>query len=141
MDIRDITPTYSVSPRIGPNNVPALANAGFSTLISNLPDAETYPGTQSEDMAKACEAAGIRFVYNPVRGGELTFETMETQKEEGLNAEGRTIAYCASGTRSAVLWAILQAGQQPVDAILSATAGAGYNLEGLRRQLDAMAKR
>lgn len=141
MDIRDLTQTYSVSPRVQPAEVPAIAQAGFTTIISNLPDGETLPGSQSADMAKACETAGIRFVYNPVRGGELTFEMMETQKEEGLNADGRTLAYCASGTRSAVLWAVLQAGQTPVDDILLATEKAGYNLFGLRPQLDAMAKR
>ena len=38
------------------------------------------------------------------------------------------IAYCRSGTRSATLWALTQAGRQPADAVLSTAAGAGYDL-------------
>lgn len=140
MTFNDLSPTYSVSPFVQPDAAAAIAAAGFTTVISNLPDREAPPGMRAADMAAACTAAGLRFVHNPVSGGELTFEIMETQKEEGLNAEGRTLAFCASGGRSAVLWAILQAGHMPVDDILNAAAQAGYPLGGLRPQLEAMAR-
>lgn len=36
MDIRDITPTYSVTPQIEPADLPDIAAAGFTTVICNL---------------------------------------------------------------------------------------------------------
>lgn len=140
MTFRDLSPTYSVSPFLQPGQAQSIADAGFSTVISNLPDQEAPAGMRASDMQAACDAAGLRFVHNPVSGGELTFEIMETQKEEGLNADGRTLAFCASGGRSAVLWAVLQAGHMPVDGILDTAAKAGYPLAGLRPQLEAMAR-
>jgi len=37
------------------------------------------------------------------------------------------------------MWALAQAGQMPTDDILTATASAGYQLDGLRGQIDALA--
>jgi len=49
------------------------------------------------------------------------------------------LAYCASGTRSSVIWSLGQAGHLSTDEILAATAQAGYQLDQLRPALDAMA--
>jgi uncharacterized protein (TIGR01244 family) len=49
------------------------------------------------------------------------------------------LAYCASGTRSSILWSLIQAGQMPTDDILRATQEAGYELGGMRGQIDALA--
>jgi hypothetical protein len=37
------------------------------------------------------------------------------------------------------MWALANAGDMETDQILAATAAAGYPLEGLRGQIDAMA--
>jgi uncharacterized protein (TIGR01244 family) len=50
------------------------------------------------------------------------------------------LAYCASGTRSSIVWSLGQAGKMPTDAIIAATAQAGYDLAGMRGQLDMLAK-
>ncbi|MEL7029054.1 MAG: sulfur transferase domain-containing protein, partial [Pseudomonadota bacterium] len=67
-----------------------------------------------------------------------------TQLEQ-LNAAaaehaGRTLAYCRSGTRSAMLWALTQAkfGDNDVSEILEAAASAGYDASPLARQLEAL---
>jgi uncharacterized protein (TIGR01244 family) len=55
-------------------------------------------------------------------------------------AKGPVLAYCASGTRSSIVWSLGQAGKMPTDDIIAETAKAGYDLAGMRRQLDALAK-
>ncbi|MBT6544024.1 MAG: TIGR01244 family phosphatase, partial [Rhodobacteraceae bacterium] len=54
------------------------------------------------------------------------------------SADGPVLAYCASGTRSTVIWALGQIGTLPVDEILNQAAQAGYDLSGLRPTLQGL---
>lgn len=141
MDVRQITPDYAVSPQIDPADIPALAEAGFVAIICNRPDHEIGPDQSSAAMRAAAEAAGLRFIDNPVENGALT-EAMVANQAETIDASGGPVfAYCRSGTRSTIVWALGQAGKMPVDEILGAAARAGYALDGLRPQLEAIAAR
>jgi uncharacterized protein (TIGR01244 family) len=134
MDMRRITPDYSVSPQIAPDDMPDIAAAGFRTVICNRPDSEIPVELSSEVMRIAAEAAGLKFVDNQVTHQTMTPERVRTQAE--AMADGPVLAYCASGTRCSVLWSLVQAGTLPIDEILQATARAGYDLSGLRPRLD-----
>jgi len=48
-------------------------------------------------------------------------------------------AYCASGNRSSMVWALSQAGKLPVDTMIEAAARQGYALDHLRPQIAALA--
>jgi len=52
---------------------------------------------------------------------------------------GPVLAYCASGTRSTVIWALGQTGKMAVDDILATARAAGYDLQSLRPALEAQA--
>jgi uncharacterized protein (TIGR01244 family) len=141
MDIRPLTDRYAVAPQILPEDFAALAADGVTTVICNRPDMEVPPELQADAMRAAAEAAGLRFVENPIMGGGLTLEAIETQGTALTEAEGNVLAYCASGTRSAIVWALSQAGQMPTDDIIAATARGGYALDGLAPQIEALAAR
>lgn len=138
MDIRRITPDYAVSPQIEPEDLPEIVAQGFRTVVCNRPDAENPLELSSEVMRVATEAAGLRFVDNPVTHPTMTPDRIATQAQ--ALEHGPVLAYCASGTRSSVLWSLAQAGRMPADEILSVTARAGYDLSGLRPRLEAAAK-
>lgn len=89
----------------------------------------------------AAKDAGIAFVTIPVTHQGMNLEMIEAQKAAMDGSEGPTLAYCASGTRSSIVWALGQAGEMPADDILAATAAAGYELGGMRPQIDALANR
>lgn len=141
MDIRPLTPTYAVSPQIEPGDLPAIAAAGFTTVIDNRPDAEIPPDWHTDPMRRAAEAAGLVFVANPVIGGMLTEANVEAQARAIAAAPGPVLAYCASGNRSSVVWALAHAGRMPVDDLIGLPARHGYQLEWLRGQLDALSGR
>ena len=134
MDIRPITPAFAASPQIDPADAAAIKAAGFVTVICNRPDAEVPPSHQADAMRQAIEAEGLTFVVNPVTHQGLNAEMVEIQKNAA--AAGKTLAYCASGTRSTIVWALGQAGEMPADEIIAAGANAGYDLSGLRGRLD-----
>ena len=141
MNIIEITPEYSVSPQIGPEDIGLVTQSGFTTVICNRPDGENPPHLSMEAISAAVEAAGLIFVGNPIAGPSLTHYAFDRQRGAISKSSGPVLAYCASGTRSAVLWAFAEIGARTVDDILSATARAGYALDGLAPQLEAMARR
>lgn len=139
MDIRALTPAYAVSPQIEPADIPALKAAGYTTVIDNRPDAEIPGEVQTDAVRAAAEAAGLTFVANPVIGGALTQANVDAQRAAIEAATGPVFAYCASGNRSSVVWALASAGTMPVDDLIGIPARFGYQLEHLRPTLEQLA--
>jgi uncharacterized protein (TIGR01244 family) len=140
MDIRPLTETYAVSPQIMPEDLAMIAQAGFTTVICNRPDGEIPPEVQAEAIRAAAEAAGMRFVLNPVIGGAITFDNVTAQGEAIAQSTGPVLAYCASGNRSSIVWALSQAGKQPTDTLIAIPARHGYALEPFRATIDDLAQ-
>lgn len=140
MDIRPLTEAYAVSPQIDPADLPAIKAAGYTTIIDNRPDGEIPPSHQTDEMRAAAEALGLEFVANPVIGGALTMDNVTAQSEAIAAAKGPILAYCASGNRSSIVWALANAETRPADELISLPAQHGYQLEHLRPTLEAWAR-
>jgi uncharacterized protein (TIGR01244 family) len=141
MDIRAITPDYAVSPQIEPGDLPAIKAAGYVTVIDNRPDGEIPPHLHTDAMRQAAEALGLMFVANPVIGGALTMDNVTAQGAAIAASSGPVFAYCASGNRSSIVWALANAGTRPTDELVGLPARFGYQLDHLRPQIEALAKR
>ncbi|MEO0485656.1 MAG: TIGR01244 family sulfur transferase [Pseudomonadota bacterium] len=139
MDIRRISDTYAVSPQIEPTDVPEIAAAGFTCVVCNRPDLEIPIELHAQVMRAAVEAAGLMFIDNPIEGRAMTIENVAAQDQALTSADGPVLAYCASGTRSSIVWCLSQAGSMPTADIINAAAEAGYDLSFMAAQLDAFA--
>ena len=136
MDIRQITDKYHVSPQIEPGDASALAEAGFRLVICNRPDGEIPEPLHAEQVRAAVEAAGMTFAEHPLTHQTMTPENIGRQFGFVDDAAGPVLAYCATGTRCTVVWALSQAAHVDADEILRVAASAGYQLDGLRPRLD-----
>ncbi len=136
--MRKITETYFVAPQIDPADMSAAVDAGVTTIIANRPDGEVPPSHQQAAIRSAAEAAGLTFVELPVTHQTMTAEIVSKQAEAIANAEGNVLAYCASGTRSTIVWALGMAmtQQMPIDEIIAAAAQGGYDLSNARPMLE-----
>lgn len=140
MDPRMITDRYHVSPQIDPEDAQAIRDAGYSVVICNRPDAEVPPSHQYDALKSALEAVGVSMVPLPV-----THQTLSPQIAQDQHAaidgagDGKVLAYCASGTRSTIVWALGAAGSVPTDEIIARAAEAGYDISGMRATLDSLA--
>jgi uncharacterized protein (TIGR01244 family) len=141
LDIRRLTDAYAVAPQIAPEDLPAIRAAGFTTVIDNRPDGEIPSDLHTDSMRRAAEAAGLAFVANPVIGGALTMENVTAQAAAVAAAQGPVLAYCASGNRSSIVWALAHAGKMPTDDLIGIPARFGYQLAHLRPQIEALAAR
>jgi sulfide:quinone oxidoreductase len=135
VDIRRVTDTFAVAPQISPDDVEAIAAAGYRTLVANRPDGEG--GTEQPRMgpirAKA-ESLGMTFVALPFSGAP-TPEVIERTGAILSEAPTPILAYCRTGTRSITAWALVHGGQGMADEIVEAAAGAGYDLSGISELL------
>ncbi|MEM8578981.1 MAG: TIGR01244 family sulfur transferase [Pseudomonadota bacterium] len=137
MDIRKLSDTFHVSPQIAAEDVPAIAALGVVHIVCNRPDAEVPPSHQAVAIRAAAEAAGLGFTELPLTHMTMTPENTAAQVAVQDVAGGPVLAYCASGTRSTVAWALGSAGDLSVDAVLGAARDAGYDLANLRPTLEA----
>lgn len=140
MDIRPIAEGYAVSPQIAPEDIPEIAAQGFTTVICNRPDAENPVELQAGAIRAAAEAAGLRFVENPMAGGGLTMAHIDAQRAAIDEADGPVLAYCASGNRSTILWALANAGRRPTAELLQAGARYGYQVPQFRDLIERLAQ-
>ena len=131
-DIRSVTDTFSVAPQITPEDVEAIAAAGFRTIIANRPDGEGGLDQPRMGAVRAkAEEHGLTFIALPFSGAP-TPEIVERTGQILSQAETPVLAYCRTGTRSITAWALVHAGQGAADDIITAAAGAGYDLSTLR---------
>ena len=135
MDIRHLTERYAVSPMIALEDLAQIKALGFTDVINNRPDGEITPDVQTTAMQAAATALGLKFHINPVIGGAMTPENVQVQAGAMAQAQGPVLAYCASGNRSSVVWALTQAGSRSADDLIGTAAKFGYNLEHLRPAL------
>ena len=95
---------------------------------------------QAAAIAQAATAAGLAFIVHPITHHGLNQAAIADQKAQMDAAKGPILAYCASGTRSAIVWSFTQAGEMATQDIINATSNAGYDLGGMGPQIDALAK-
>ena len=136
MDIKRINDAFSVAPQIKADDMAEIAAQGFRTVINNRPDGEASDQAPTADMEKAAHAAGLAYHFVPAISGKLTPENVADFGTTIDQAEGPVLAFCRSGTRSATLWALSQAGKLSADEIIRQTGIAGYNVEPLRQFLE-----
>ena len=92
--------------------------------------------------AAAAAAAGLNYVEIPVGHAGFSEPQVDAMIAALEQAEGPILAYCRSGTRSTLLWALAQAkqGENP-DAIARAAMQAGYDISPVRAMVDMLAAR
>ena len=139
MDIKKLSPDLSVSGQISAADVAELATLGFRSIVCNRPDGETPDQPSAAEIRKAAEDHGLTFYDLPVISGQVT-DADGAAFRQALSALPHPVfAYCRTGTRSTVLWALAEAQHQPADAILRAARDAGYDLSALRPRLETAA--
>lgn len=141
MDIRRIDDSLSVSPQIRVEDIPEIAQQGFRTLIANRPDQEEAGQPAMTDIEAAARAHGLDWIYMPVESGNITDEDVERFIPVIRNARKPILAFCRSGTRCTILWALSMATELPAQEIVTKARGAGYDISGLAPRIAHHARK
>ena len=135
MKIRPLTDTFAVSPQIRTKDIAAAAAQGYRAIINNRPDGEGWGQLKAADIEAEAKAHGLSYTHIPVSLRGLAPEQVGQMIAAQEAAEGPILAFCNTGTRSSILWALSQAGKIPAEEIIEAAAKAGYNVSNLRAHL------
>jgi uncharacterized protein (TIGR01244 family) len=104
--IRKLDDRTWVSGQVAPHEVAELARTGVTMLVNNRPDGEEPGQPLARDVEAAAEQAGIAYRFVPIiRGiGPADVESMQQAMRE--TGDGKLLAFCRSGTRSALALAL-----------------------------------
>jgi len=131
MDIRKIDDTISVAPQITYADVAEAARLGFRTLVANRPDQEEFGQPAMADIEAAALENGMTWVYMPVQSGNVSDADVDRFGAMIQDSDKPVLAFCRSGTRCTVLWALNAARTTPTEDVLGKAREAGYDISGL----------
>ena len=115
--------------QLSADQIPDLKGQGFTLLVNNRPDNEDPDQPLSADLEAAAVAAGMEYRHIPIRYG-MGPSDVEAMRDALHAAEaGKLLAFCRSGNRSTLAWAVARAedGAEP-DELRQAAEAAGFNL-------------
>lgn len=137
---RQVSDTVFASPQITLAEVAEASAQGITLIINNRPEGESDDQTPGDTIAAAAADAGIAYVAIPVTHAGFSEAQVKAMAQALAAANGPVLAYCRSGTRSTLLWALAEASKGADPATLAAqAAGAGYDISPVRTVVDMLA--
>jgi uncharacterized protein (TIGR01244 family) len=137
---RTLDESIMVAPQISMDAVAAAVDEGVTLIINNRPEGESDDQTDGPTIEAQARAAGLNYVAIPVTHAGFSQWQVEAMAAALEGANGKVLAYCRSGTRSTLLWALARASKGEHPDVLSAKAAqAGYDLTPIRTMIDMLA--
>jgi uncharacterized protein (TIGR01244 family) len=137
---RQLTDRILVSPQIDLDDLAEAVKLGVKHIINNRPEGESDDQTPGETIEQAAKAAGLTYTAIPVTHAGFSQGQVDAMVAAlDAAAQGPILAYCRSGTRSTLLWALARASQGDTAAQLAPiAAAAGYDIGGIRPLIDVL---
>ncbi len=108
MAFKHITPGFSVSGQLTPDDVRAAAAQGFKAIICNRPDGEEAGQPLAADVRDQAESLGLEFAHIPATPGSITDDDGAKMRTALHAMPTPVLAFCRSGARSTKLWELAQ---------------------------------
>jgi uncharacterized protein (TIGR01244 family) len=141
-DFRRLNENVLVSPQLALEDIAAAADLGVAMIVNNRPDGEDPFAPQGDAIAAAAAAAGLNYTAIPIGHSGFSEPQVDAMIAALEQAEGPILAYCRSGTRSTLLWALAAAKQGEAPETIARTAAqAGYDVSPIRPMIDMLAAR
>jgi len=127
-DIRKVTDALAVAPQLLPQDMATAAALGYRLVINNRPDGEQPGQPSAAEMQSAAVAAGLAYQHIPIVGSASPPQ-LQAMARAMAEADGPTLAFCRSGTRSITAWAVGRAmAGDDRRQLADLAAAAGYDL-------------
>jgi uncharacterized protein (TIGR01244 family) len=136
---RSITTDIMVAPQISVDAVAEAKAAGVALIINNRPEGESDDQIPGADIEAAARAAGMEYIAIPITHSGFSQPQVMAMVAALQGAQGKILAYCRSGTRSTLLWALAESAQGgDPDALTNMAAKAGYDVSPVRPLMDML---
>ena len=137
---RKIDDHFLAAPQIAARDIAEAKAMGITMIINNRPDGEEPDAPQGTEIEAAAKAAGLHYVAIPVTHAGFSGPQVAAMAVALDEATGPVLAYCRSGTRSTLLWALArtQLGDDK-ETLQVKAARAGYDLSSIEHLIDVVA--
>lgn len=98
---RKLNEDFTVAGQIGPEDVAAIAAAGYRSIICNRPDGEAPDQPGYAEIEAAARQHGLAIVHIPVYHSGITQANVDDTARAVAEMDKPIFAYCRSGARSA----------------------------------------
>lgn len=136
MELRPLSPALAVTGQIRATDLPAIAAAGFKSIVCNRPDGEGNDQPGFQEIEQAAQALGLPARHLPAESGRVTPEQGRAFGALMAELPQPVLAYCRSGMRSATLWTLSCETTTQLEAADTAQT-AGFDVKGALRQTPA----
>jgi sulfide:quinone oxidoreductase len=136
-----LTPEFAVAGQLVEADFQKLAAAGFKSILANRPDGEDVAQVSVARSKELAEAAGMQFQFVPLTMSDvLEPATAAATRAAMQSMPGPILAFCRSGTRSAIAWAAAVATVSPVEDAIAALEQTDFVIPGVADELRARYK-
>jgi uncharacterized protein (TIGR01244 family) len=126
--IRQLDDQVMVSGQVAPHEVAELALQGVTMLVNNRPDGEEPGQPLAAEIEDAAAAAGIGYRFVPIIRGIGPADVEEMQEALREAQGGKLLAFCRSGTRSALALALAKREEgAPAEEVVRQLSQAGFD--------------
>jgi len=136
MKLAILTPNLSALPQPAVDEIGDLADRGYRSIISNRPDGESPDQPTWMDLKAAALARGMEAVHIPVVASQIDEAAIRAFREALERLPKPIAAFCRTGTRSTILWALANEASLTAEERIKIAAKEGYDLEPFRGLLE-----
>lgn len=135
MKLAILTPNVTAVPQPSVEEIGELADRGYRSIIGNRPDGEAPDQPAWNALKAAALARGMEALHIPVVASKIGEADVSAFREALERLPKPIAAFCRTGTRSALLWALANEASLTVDERIQIAAKEGYDLEPFRALL------
>lgn len=139
MKLAILTPNVSALAQPTVDEIGQLADRGYRSIISNRPEGEAPDQPHWNELKAAAAARGMEAVHIPVVAGQIDAGDVRTFRDALERLPKPIAAFCRTGMRSTLLWALANEASLTVDERIGIAAKEGHDLEPFRALLDGAA--
>ena len=136
MNLKPLSPDFSVTPQIEATEVAELAMRGFKSIIGNRPEGEAPDQPSWPSLVAEAERHGMSARQIPVVPGQIGPDDVRLFAAALRDLPTPIAAFCRTGTRSAMLWALANPEGLSVDERIARAAAQGYDIGPLRERME-----
>lgn len=135
MKLAILTPNVSALSQPTAEEIGELADRGYRSIIGNRPDGEAPDQPEWSELKAAALARGMEAVHIPVVASRINEADIRAFREALERLPRPIAAFCRTGTRSTLLWALANEACLTADERIKIAAKEGYDLEPFRALL------
>ena len=125
-----------VSGQVEPHHIDEAKQLGITMVINNRPDGEDASQPTSATMEQACTDCGLAYRHVPIARGMGPTDIAAMRDAIHATGDGKLLAFCRSGNRSTLAWALARREDGAhADDLIRAAEGAGFSLAPIQHLL------